>query len=466
MRPMAATGPGGDGPGGDGPGGDGLDGGGPRGDGAGWERAVAAFVDYLVAELNRSPRTVRAYRTDLASLRAHAIRAGRPELTALDLAVLRGWLADLRAGGAAPATLARRASVARAFSAFAARRGHLPEDVAARLAGVRAPRRIPRVLTVEQARTLLAGPPATNPVQPRNAAPRSGEASRHAPGQAPRPAGEALRARTEALRLPGEALRPGAEAVPPPGEALRPGAEAVPPPGKALRSGAEAVPRPGEPRTPRAEGRQPRDEAARRWDEAVRMRDDVALELLYATGVRVSELCGLDVDDVDHERRLLRVTGKGDRQRAVPYGLPAARALAAWLGTGRPVLADTAFRLARTGGGHSANAASPPPPGIPRGPRAVAQPGAALLLGARGGRLDPRTVRRILTARVAATAGPDGLTPHGLRHSAATHLLDGGADLRSVQELLGHASLATTQIYTHVTPERLRAAFRQAHPRA
>jgi integrase/recombinase XerC len=170
-------------------------------------------------------------------------------------------------------------------------------------------------------------------------------------------------------------------------------------------------------------------------DRAVRIRDDAVLELLYGTGVRVSELCGLELGDVDHERRLLRVVGKGGRGRSVPYGVPAARALRAWLADGRPVLVGAAS-------------------------------GNAVLLGVRGGRLDPRTVRRVLAGRLAAAGIPAGVTPHGLRHSAATHMLEGGADLRSVQELLGHASMATTQIYTHVTPERLRAAFNQAHPRA
>nr|WP_076815842.1 tyrosine recombinase XerC [Pseudofrankia asymbiotica] len=354
---------------------------------------MAAFVDHLVGELNRSPQTVRAYRADLASLRAHAIRLGRPELTALDLAVLRGWLASLRADGAAPATVARRASVARAFSAFAARRGHLPEDVAARLAGVRAPRRIPRVLTVEQARTLLHGSP---------------------PGASPSADGAGSETRDS---------------------------DSGPPAG-----GREV----GDPGGPLA--------------GALRMRDDAVLELLYATGVRVSELCGLDLDDVDHERRLLRVTGKGDRQRAVPYGLPAARALAGWLRSGRPELVRTSSRASRPGMADPAKGSGGP--NIPSTSGTPAGSASALLLGARGGRLDPRSVRRILAARLAATGGPDGVTPHGLRHSAATHLLNGGADLRSVQELLGHASLATTQIYTHVTPERLRAAFQQAHPRA
>ncbi|MFU8850271.1 tyrosine recombinase XerC [Micromonospora sp. SL1-18] len=169
-------------------------------------------------------------------------------------------------------------------------------------------------------------------------------------------------------------------------------------------------------------------------DDAVLLRDRVLLELLYGTGVRISEACGLDVADVDHARRVVRVLGKGGRERAVPYGVPAQRALDAWLGRGRPALAG-------------------------RGS------GAALLLGARGGRLNPTTARRIV-AGYAETVGLPRTTPHALRHSAATHLLEGGADLRAVQELLGHSSLASTQIYTHVSVERLRAAYRQAHPRA
>jgi integrase/recombinase XerC len=166
----------------------------------------------------------------------------------------------------------------------------------------------------------------------------------------------------------------------------------------------------------------------------VLLRDRVVLELLYATGVRVSELCGLDLPDVDRSRRLLRVFGKGAKERAVPYGVPAEQALDGWLRLGRPGLATPAS-------------------------------GQALLLGARGGRLHPTVVRRLVAAYAQATGVP-ATSPHGLRHSAATHLLEGGADLRSVQELLGHASLASTQIYTHVSVERLRSAYRQAHPRA
>jgi integrase/recombinase XerC len=169
--------------------------------------------------------------------------------------------------------------------------------------------------------------------------------------------------------------------------------------------------------------------------EPVSLRDRAVLELLYATGVRVSELTGLDLDDLDRERRVLRVLGKGGKQRTVPYGLAAERAVDEWLTAGRPALV-------------------------------TATSGPALLLGSRGGRIDARTVRRIVAARAAELPGGPRLGPHALRHSAATHLLEGGADLRSVQELLGHADLATTQIYTHVSVDRLRRTYRQAHPRA
>ena len=165
------------------------------------------------------------------------------------------------------------------------------------------------------------------------------------------------------------------------------------------------------------------------------LRDRLIVELLYATGVRVSELCGLDIDDVDTGHRVLRVLGKGDKQRTAPFGEPAADALSGWLADGRPALA-------------------------------TAESGPALLLGARGRRLDVRQARTVVHQTVAAVDGAPDMGPHGLRHSAATHLLEGGADLRVVQELLGHASLATTQLYTHVTVARLRAVHDRAHPRA
>jgi integrase/recombinase XerC len=169
--------------------------------------------------------------------------------------------------------------------------------------------------------------------------------------------------------------------------------------------------------------------------DPVALRDHALLELLYATGIRVSELCGLDVDHVDLDKRLVVVLGKGGKERTVPFGEPALRAVVDWLRRGRPALVRPS---------------SPP----------------ALLLGARGGRFQPASVRRIVHEALSAIAGVPVMGPHGLRHSAATHLLEGGADLRSVQELLGHATLATTQLYTHVTVERLKAIHDRTHPRS
>jgi integrase/recombinase XerC len=199
--------------------------------------------------------------------------------------------------------------------------------------------------------------------------------------------------------------------------------------------------------------------AGQRTAAALAMRDAAVLELLYASAIRVSELCQLDAGGLDTGRRTVRVFGKGRKERVVPVGLPAVRAVARWEELGRPVLANS-------------------------------RSGTALFLGARGGRLDPRTARRIVHARLrdANIGGPAGMLagepgagdeeavrtgqavrdagPHAIRHTAATHLLEGGADLRSVQEMLGHSSPATTQIYTHVSAERLKASYRQAHPRA
>ena len=170
-------------------------------------------------------------------------------------------------------------------------------------------------------------------------------------------------------------------------------------------------------------------------NDPIALRDLLIVELLYATGIRVSELCGLDIDDVDQQRRLVRVLGKGNKQRTVPFGEPAQAALSRWLTDGRPALATAAS-------------------------------GRALLLGARGRRMDQRQARTVVHQTMSAVDGAPDIGPHGLRHSAATHLLEGGADLRIVQELLGHSTLATTQLYTHVSVARLRAVHDQAHPRA
>ncbi|MFS0893601.1 tyrosine-type recombinase/integrase [Microbacterium sp. 179-I 3D3 NHS] len=171
--------------------------------------------------------------------------------------------------------------------------------------------------------------------------------------------------------------------------------------------------------------------------DPIAMRDHAVLEMLYGAGIRVSELCGLDVDDLDLDRGTARVVGKGSKERVVPYGTPARDAVGAYLTRGRPALA--------------ARASSATP---------------ALLLGARGSRLGARSVYGLVARVLAPVVGAETVGPHALRHTAATHLLDGGADLRAVQEILGHASLGTTQIYTHVSAERLTATYRLAHPRA
>jgi len=165
------------------------------------------------------------------------------------------------------------------------------------------------------------------------------------------------------------------------------------------------------------------------------IRDLAILEVLYASGARVSELCGLDFSDVDYSRNTIRVLGKGNKERTIPLGNPAMKALDNWIKSARPMVATD-------------------------------KSGTSVFLGARGKRIDQRTVRTVVYEALSALEGVERMGPHALRHSAATHLLEGGADLRTVQEILGHASLATTQIYTHVSTERLQKAFKQAHPRA
>lgn len=291
--------------------------------------ALDGFERHVRDERGRSPHTVRAYVGDVRALLDHLADAGREDLAEVDLSDLRAWLARLHALGQTRASLARRAAAARAFTAWAAGRGLMPQDPGARLASPQVHRRLPVVLDPEQAAAVM-----------------------HAVAEDSTP---------------------------------------------------------------------------------VAIRDRCMLELLYATGMRVGEMCALDVRDIDYERRTARVMGKGRKERMVPFGVPAAKALVDWLAA-REEMA---------------------------GPEA----GQALLLGVHGRRIDPRTVRTVV-GRATSDAGVPRLAPHGLRHSAATHVLQGGADLRAVQELLGHASLATTQRYTHVSAERLRQAFNQAHPRA
>jgi integrase/recombinase XerC len=295
---------------------------------------VEAFARHLRLERSVSAHTERAYVGDIRDLLAFAGRYGVTDISAIDLALLRSWLAALTSAGRSRSTVARRAAAARTFLAWAVQTGRLTQDPSARLLAPRRHGSLPNVLRADEAAALLDA------------------AARSAP--------------------------------------------------------------PGHP---------------------IGLRDRAALELLYATGARVGELVGLDVDDADLTRRTVRLFGKGGKERIVPFGVPAAEAISAWLASGRPVLAR-------------------------------AESGPALLLGQRGRRADQRQIREAVHRFAAQLPGEHDLGPHGLRHSAATHLLEGGADLRTVQELLGHATLATTQIYTHVSVERLKVTYEQAHPRA
>lgn len=172
--------------------------------------------------------------------------------------------------------------------------------------------------------------------------------------------------------------------------------------------------------------------AGRHDGSSIAIRDHAIVEVLYGCGIRVAELCAANARDIDPSARVMRVLGKGNKERMVPFGVPAERALQAWL--------EVRHEVVRHGE-------------------------AALFVGERGARIDPRVVRQVVM-RLSDEAGVPVIAPHGLRHSTATHVLEGGADLRSVQELLGHANLATTQRYTHVSVERLRSTFQQAHPRS
>ncbi|MGL4339498.1 MAG: tyrosine recombinase XerC [Rhodoglobus sp.] len=172
--------------------------------------------------------------------------------------------------------------------------------------------------------------------------------------------------------------------------------------------------------------------------DPVGLRDLAIVELLYASALRVSELTGLSIDDIDHERLTVRVMGKGSRERVVPFGVPAFEAINAYLRLGRPLLAKASSGAVTS----------------------------ALFIGTRGAKLNDRAVYALVSSLLSQVPGSGPAGPHTLRHTAATHLLDGGADLRAVQEMLGHASLGTTQLYTQVSTERLKQSYRLAHPRA
>jgi integrase/recombinase XerC len=337
-------------------------------------RALAAFERELRSGRSLSPHTVRAYCGDVAALLDFASQHGATAPADLELGVLRAWLASLHESGAARATLARRGAAARSFTAFAHRSGWLAADPGPLLGTLKTRRSLPHVLRQDEMAAILSS------LAPDSHAADSPVADSPVAGS---PAG-----------------------------------------------GFQA----GEPQADDEPAPEPAPEQSE-LDVAVGLRDAAILELFYATGIRVSELCGLDTSSVDHSRRTIRVVGKGNKERTVPVGIPAVQAVDRWQQDGRPLLVT---------------AASAP----------------ALFLGVRGGRLDPRTARRIVHTRLRTAGASREVGPHGLRHTAATHLLEGGADLRSVQEILGHSSPSTTQIYTHVSIDRLKSSYRQAHPRA
>ena len=303
-------------------------------------RAVDGFVGYLADERRFSPRTVTAYRADLARFADFWERefanapAARTPLARLDTLAVRSYLASLHRDTLARRSIARHLSTLRSFFRWACREGHLERNPARGVPAPRVPKTLPRALTIADTNELLdAGDKGAFPE-----------------------------------------------------------------------------------------------------------RERALFELLYATGLRVSEAAGLDLEDVDFDSKLARVTGKGSKERIVPFGDEAAQALEEYL----PARAQR--RL-----------------GYDEPERSGGEP---LFINARGGRLTTRSMARLLKRRLLAAGLPAEISPHALRHSFATHLLEAGADLRSIQELLGHASLSTTQKYTHLDAARLAQVYRRAHPKA
>ena len=296
-------------------------------------RALDALLESLRGR-NASPGTVTEYRRNAGEFLAFLADRG-VDWRSPDRTTVRAYLATLADRGLAPSSVGGRLSAVRSMYRHALRHGRIQADP---LAGVRAPRRpsrLPRVLTVDEAASLVTAP-ARGPSR----------------------------------------------------------------------------------------------------DEALARRDGAMLELLYATGMRISELTGLTLDRIDLPRRRLRVIGKGNKERQLLFGAPAASALARYLEVARPVLA------------------------------ARGDPGGAVFLNASGRPLSARGARLAVGRWVEVAGAPTRTSPHTLRHSFATHLLEGGADLRVVQELLGHVNLQTTQVYTHLSDAALRTAYRDAHPRA
>ena len=341
--------------------------------GAQIEAVIDEFLHDLRVNRAASDNTLKAYRIDVLDCLVTMNIDGLEALDRVNVDDLRAWMSSESARGYARSSMARRTVAVRGFFRWAQDQGLIDSDPAALLMTPKIPSVLPAVLTEAQAKTLMDD-------------------------------ADAYTARGSA-----GAAREGHQ--------------------QGLQQGQRRSERGGQ--QPECQRHQIGGSPA---DHAIAVRDAAMMELLYATGIRVGELVGIDIADIDFAQRTVRVTGKGDKQRVVPFGAPAARALDQWLQAGRPELAGD-------------------------------RSGEALFLGRRGGRVDQRIVRQVVH-REARKAGVPDISPHALRHSAATHMLDGGADLREVQEMLGHASLRTTQRYTHVSMEQLKQRYRQAFPRA
>lgn len=383
---------------------------------AGADAALDSFLAYQKINKGLSANTIKSYSSDIGAcldaLESQGVRA----LGDVTLDNLRTWIAD-EAGDHAKSSMARKIVAVRSFFEYCAVHGIIASDPAQSLTTPKLPQTLPAVLTPEQARTMMDAADA-----------RAAQAERIAQDEYTAQTGGTAHAGSNTA----QAGRIGRA-----GSGVRAGHDASRPKG-----GTTAV--------------APTDELR----EAIEVRDAAIVEVLYATGIRVAELVSLDIADIDFSQRTMRVTGKGSKTRVVPFGAPAARALQEWLDTGRPLIAAHA---GNAGNGAKGNQGTQNTNGGRTAKTADARN--AVFLGARGGRLNQRQAREAVHKAAQQAHVPD-VSPHALRHSAATHLLSGGADLREVQELLGHSSLRTTQRYTHVSIDQLRATYRQAFPRA
>lgn len=382
---------------------------------AGADAALDSFLAYQKINKGLSANTIKSYSSDISACLDALESQGARALGDVTLDDLRTWIAA-EAGNHAKSSMARKIVAVRSFFEYCAVHGIIASDPAQSLTTPKLPQTLPAVLTPEQARAMMDAADA-----------RAAQAERIAQAESAAHAGGIAHA--------GNAAQSGSTA-----QAV--GVGRARHDASRQKGGTTAV--------------APTDEL----QEAIEVRDAAIVEVLYATGIRVAELVSLDIADIDFSQRTMRVTGKGSKTRVVPFGAPAARALQEWLDTGRPLIAAHA---GNAGNGAKGNQGTQNTNGGRTAKTADARN--AVFLGARGGRLNQRQAREAVHKAAQQAHVPD-VSPHALRHSAATHLLSGGADLREVQELLGHSSLCTTQRYTHVSIDQLRATYRQAFPRA